>query len=425
MRKYLILVIVTVSAAFVALFCLVLILFREDIERQRQLAAERTRETARFAGYLATEHRSAEDKEIDAALASLCNSTGCERIVITDELGLVRWSGNPLISRGDDIVPFLVDQQMFNRSIADTTVALTKIVRLSGSYFQSLYYPFITDSSILMVVVEADRRYLIATDRFRNNMTFVGVGVGLMQVALVGLLLAVGRRARRAAERARTNEHLAYLGRAGAELTHELKNPLAIIKSSVDVLRGKYDPERTEKPFAFVSEEIMRLSRLINSILCFSREKSLRKEPFAPAPLLCKVSERVEHDDSVDFCLRVPETLRLVGDTDAFIQIADNLIRNAEAAAGENPLKITISFEQTDSGATITFDDTGPGIPEKVRRTVFAPFVTGREDGTGLGLAIVKSLCSRMGWEIALSRTGPKGTRFTLTVPKHLWHESS
>jgi signal transduction histidine kinase len=424
MRKYLFLAIITIGATLAALFFLVLILFWQDIDRQRQVTTERMQAIARYAGTMAVESSPGESERLDAALESLCEGAGCERIVITDDLGLVRWSGHPLITRSDDITPYLVDTEAFARSLSDTSISFTRTVRIAGSYFQSLYYPLVTDSSLYMVVVEADREYLTAAKQFRMNMLSIGAAVGLLQVVLVAALLVIARHAREAASRARMNEHLAFLGRTSAELTHELKNPLAIIKSSVDVLRRKHDPDGTARPFAFISEEIMRLSRLINSILSFSREKNLRAEPFAPTPLLEQVLSRIEHDESVRLECMVPETVRVIGDSDAFIQIADNLVRNAVTAAAGRPMEVRLSFNKEERVAQIIFDDTGPGMPEKVRRAPFAPFVSGREDGTGLGLAIVQSLCSRMEWRIALSHTGPRGTRFTLSIPGHLWHES-
>jgi signal transduction histidine kinase len=422
LRWYLVPTIVVTSITLAALFGLVLLLFHRDIDRQRKATTERMRAIARYAGSLALD---TPDGEVEEALAALCDGAGCERIVITDELGLVWWSGHPLIGQGDDIAPYLVDETAFRRGLADTTVRFTETVRIGGSWFQSMYYPLITDSRMYMVVVEADREYLAAAERFRNNITMLGVAAGVLQGVLLVSLLMIARRARDTAERARANEHLAFLGRAGAELTHELKNPLAIIKSSVDVLRRTHDPDRSARPFAFISEEIMRLSRLIDTILSFSREKSLRAESFAAAPLLAEALSRIVHGETVRFTCRVPATLMLVGDRDAFVRIIDNLLRNAVQAAGERPVVLSIEFAREKDAALLYIDDTGPGIPEPVRRTPFAPFVSGRADGTGLGLAIVKSLCDRMGWSVSLARTGPAGTRFTLTVPGALWHESS
>jgi len=245
----------------------------------------------------------------------------------------------------------------------------------------------------------------------------VGVLASLF-AALIAWLVILGRRAEKAQMLSRRNERLAFLGRTAAELAHELKNPLAIIKSSVDVARKKFDPDRTYKAFDFVSEEVMRLSRMIGDILGFSRERPMVCEPIDLAAELGRIAD--------DTCLvhaalsmevNVPVGTRITGDPQALRQIVENLIRNAAAASGGKG-RVTID-SQVDGGTTrLLVADDGPGVPEEIRGTLFDPFVSGNKSGTGLGLSIVKTLCERQGWSVRLAKSRPGETVFEVCMKK-------
>jgi two-component system sensor histidine kinase AtoS len=249
-----------------------------------------------------------------------------------------------------------------------------------------------------------------------------------MLLALSAILFAsigiIGVRARKAQKLAQHNEKLAFLGQTSAELAHELKNPLAIIKSSVDVLRRKHDPEKIEKPFEFISEEILRVSRLVDDILSFSREKRLLLEPFSPIVVLetVLVSLGNQYPD-IKIAVNISDKLRLIGDKDAFVQIASNLVRNAAAAMNSRG-RIEISAQQQKSKLFIDFSDNGPGIPGEIVPHLFEPFVSGSRTGTGLGLSIVRALCEASGWDIRLVSHGRGNTCFRIIIKEKLWQKS-
>ena len=219
----------------------------------------------------------------------------------------------------------------------------------------------------------------------------------------------------------RRNEHLAFLGRTSAELAHELKNPLAIMKASVDVLRNKLDPNREHAAFGYLSEEVMRLSRMIGNILGFSKDRPLEAKPFRALAALQEASGLQRQDfPGVEWLLELPEELTLLGDRDAFRQLAENLVRNASHAMGGQGT-IHVTWAARERGGAMLFSDSGPGLPKSVRGRLFEPFVSGSKTGTGLGLSIVKSLCERAGWTIALASDAAvdgKPTCFEVSVPK-------
>jgi signal transduction histidine kinase len=353
-------------------------------------------------------------------LASLTRATGLERAVITDSAGVVYVSSQNLIGSGEEIHPYLVDKALFARAAEENLPVFTPLSQIDGVHFQSLYYPFTLRGKRHVVVLESDQNFIAYVEQFRNYLWFASLFLLALFALLAAGLFFLERKFRAALAESRRNEHLAFLGRTSAELAHELKNPLAIIKASVDVLRNKLDPKREHAAFGYLSEEVMRLSRMINNILGFSKDRPLESRPFAPLGALRESREAQLPDfPEVEWTLDAPETLMLLGDRDAFRQLAENLARNASnAMGGKGTFKVT--WEARGKGGTMLFSDSGPGLPKAVRGKLFEPFVSGSKTGTGLGLAIVKSLCERMGWSIALAAdagAGGKRTCFEVGIP--------
>ena len=98
-------------------------------------------------------------------------------------------------------------------------------------------------------------------------------------------------------------------------------------------------------------------------------------------------------------------------------RVLENLVTNAAAAVGPGG-RVKVRSAATPQGLRLEVEDTGPGIPEEVRETLFEPFVTfGKKEGTGLGLAIVKTLTERNGGTIRFESSS-SGTRFLLDFPR-------
>ncbi|MEO7424383.1 MAG: HAMP domain-containing sensor histidine kinase [Fibrobacteria bacterium] len=355
-------------------------------------------------------------------LNRLTRATGLERAVITDSSGLVYAGSQNLIGRGEDIIPYLVDHGLFRQAAESDRAIFPPLAQIDGVQFQSLYFPFALRGKRLMVVLESDENFIAYVEQFRNYLWFASLFLLALFALLAAGLFLLERQFQAALEVSRRNEHLAFLGRTSAELAHELKNPLAIMKASVDVLRNQLDPKREHAAFAYLSEEVMRLSRMIGNILGFSRDRPLEAKPFRPLAALQEAREILRLDfPGVEWILSLPEDLALVGDRDAFRQLAENLGRNASnAMKGSGNLKVT--WEAREKGGALLFTDSGPGFPRQMRGRMFEPFVSGSKTGTGLGLAIVKSLCERSGWAIALvSDAGADGrpTCFEVGIPRN------
>jgi two-component system sensor histidine kinase PilS (NtrC family) len=199
-------------------------------------------------------------------------------------------------------------------------------------------------------------------------------------------------------------ERLEAVAELSASLAHEIRNPLASIRSSVEQLaRSKHADEDERFLSGLIVRESDRLSRLLSEFLDFAR---VRATHFAPVDLHSVVVAvvrliRAHPDCRPDAVITVEggHTL-LEGDEDLLHRVAANLVLNAVQAA-RGPIRITVNVSvaqpteiphgtDLEHSVRLQIRDNGPGIPEEVRERLFQPFVSGRSGGSGLGLAIVQ-----------------------------------
>jgi two-component system sensor histidine kinase PilS (NtrC family) len=226
-------------------------------------------------------------------------------------------------------------------------------------------------------------------------------------------------------------ERLEAVAALSASLAHEIRNPLASIRSSVEQLARSAHGDEDDRYLAqLIVRESDRLSRLLSEFLDFAR---VRATEFVPVDLQAVVTAAArmvrEHPDCrPDIEIRVQGARTVLdGDEDLLHRVVANLILNAVQAAhgatlimvSTRPAKIAelpggCSIEQP---VCLEVKDDGPGIPEELRDRLFEPFVTGRVGGTGLGLAIVqRAVEAHRG--MVLVDTGPtRGTTFTIFFP--------
>lgn len=364
------------------------------------------------------------DETINDWLDRFCQSTGFERITVCDTNLSPKWSSIGASGSDEDFTQFLIDQKLFEKAAEEGAWYFTPAVNIDGIHFKSLYYGCMVGSEPYVIVIDADQNYFDEAAGFGTTVFVIATGMFILTVLLLVAIALIDRRAQKALATAARHQRMAFLGKASAQLAHEIKNPLAIMKSSVDVLRMQFDQQRKEKTFIFLSEEIMRLSSLIENILSFSKEKICAKEPFSPGKILRDMQASFSQTfPQVVVAIDLPESFRSIGDSLAFYQIASNIMRNA-AAAMEGKGTITIRGEQQTKGYFIYFHDTGPGIPSAIAKDIFEPFVSGSKTGTGLGLAIARSLCDAMGWEIQLVSHAKGLTTFALIIKEELWVKS-
>ena len=222
----------------------------------------------------------------------------------------------------------------------------------------------------------------------------------------------------------RKNERLTTLGLLAAEIAHEIRNPLTVLKLLHGGLGNDFpadDPRRTD--LRVISEKLDQLEAIVTRVLGFAK---------APSNLHSRWSlADVVEDTLVLVRLKLAQskvTLRFQPpDRPVFIeahkgqiqQVLLNLLLNATQAMPEGGT-ITIAATVADRPAhqvRLDIADTGTGIPEPIRERIFDSFLSGRPDGTGLGLAIAKRILLSHHGDIALLASGPAGTTMRVTLP--------
>ncbi len=224
-------------------------------------------------------------------------------------------------------------------------------------------------------------------------------------------------------------ERLEAVAELSASLAHEIKNPLASIRSSVEQLSRSSRANPDEKFLAsLIVRESDRLSRLLSEFLDFSRVRVTEYRTI-DLRVIAETAVRVvrAHPDCrADVAIELTgEPTPMDGDEDLLHRVVSNLVLNAVQAAGTRILVQTSHPRPEDlppgiaveSPVALRVSDNGPGIPDSVRERLFEPFVTGRVGGTGLGLAIVQRAVAAHRGMVLVDSAPSHGTTFTVYFP--------
>lgn len=220
----------------------------------------------------------------------------------------------------------------------------------------------------------------------------------------------------------RRSERLADLGRVAAGLAHELRNPLASMAGSVELLSGSEGlrPE-DQRLMAIVLKEAARLEQLVARFLDYSRPSPPRLAPCDLAQVAAEVAAVFAADPSAAR-VRLERTLEPVTvhcDPDQLRQVLWNLLLNAAQALqeqGGGTIRLRCVPEEG-QGGRLEVEDDGPGIAPEDRARLFTPFFTTKSGGTGLGLATVHRIVEAHGGTVEAAPVEPRGIRFTVRLP--------
>ena len=264
--------------------------------------------------------------------------------------------------------------------------------------------------------------------QLRWNEVSTGLALGGVALSLV-LTWNLGRslkRQRLEHERLRDElrraEHLAGLGKLLAGVAHEVRNPLAGIRSTVQLWDRLPEQARTPESMAAVVAAVDRLNAIVSSLLHFARADSAERQSVDINGLLSEGLDLVaaqaagqgvtlERDLSRD----LPAVL---GSANALRQVALNLLTNAlQAMPAGGTLRCSTRLRPGGRAVEVRVTDTGAGIPAEARPHLFEPFFTTRPEGTGLGLAICREIVQAHGGRVELAETGAGRTTFRVELP--------
>jgi signal transduction histidine kinase len=220
--------------------------------------------------------------------------------------------------------------------------------------------------------------------------------------------------------------HLADLGLAVSKINHDLRNILASAQLFSDRIGAAEDP--VVKRFA--PKMIGAIDRAIaytRSVLAYgqAKEEPPRRQLLSLSRLVDDVSDvlALPGQERVHWENRVPAGIEVDGDPEQLFRALMNLCRNALEAVseGDDPAvirRVWVEGERSGSVASIRVCDTGPGVPERARQTLFQPFHgSTRQGGTGLGLAIAAEIVRAHGGDIGLVDRAGAGAVFEMTIP--------
>jgi two-component system sensor histidine kinase PilS (NtrC family) len=221
-------------------------------------------------------------------------------------------------------------------------------------------------------------------------------------------------------------ERLADLGRVSAALAHELRNPLASMTGSIELLRERSGlGEEDRRLMEIVLREASRLEQLVSEFLAFARPAPLRRARVDLAAVVEDTLSVFVHDPAAASLVvsRSTAPAPLECDPDQIRQVLWNLLSNAaQAAAGEErdggPATVRVACgPDAAGGAWMEVADDGPGIPHADQARIFLPFFTTKRDGTGLGLATVHRIVDAHGGTVTLDSGPSRGARFRVSLP--------
>jgi PAS domain S-box-containing protein len=225
--------------------------------------------------------------------------------------------------------------------------------------------------------------------------------------------------ARKQAEaRLREQAALTNLGQLTAVVAHEVRNPLAGLRASLQILEQRAADARDRDIIAAMVQRIDNLNDKVEDLLLYARPKPPRLQAVDIGSLMREVAHgaRVATGSvcpSID--VSGGEGVLVLADLDMLRAALLNVTMNACQAAGTEGVEVVIAVHQ--GYCRIAVHDRGPGIPPDVRERMFEPFFTTRAGGTGLGLAIVKRLVELLNGTISLNDRDGGGTVAEVSVP--------
>ena len=227
-------------------------------------------------------------------------------------------------------------------------------------------------------------------------------------------------------EHLRQMDRLAMMGQMAAGIVHEVKNPLASISGSIQMLREELREDGSgDRLVNLISREVEKLDILLNDFLTFARPSQQAEQLVDLGDLIPGTIELIRKNKGVPGSIRweieLEPDLHLRVPPSEFSQILWNLLTNAVQAIPESGL-VRIEGRRLEEGKyaggiEIRVEDNGPGIPAENFKKIFTPFFTTKDKGIGLGLSIVQKIVSQNGGLIRIQNRPAGGTEVLLLFP--------
>ena len=324
---------------------------------------------------------------------------------------------------GEETVLLTTNDREFTRTIRSqrTSLAIAMAIAVVLSVLLSLF--------LARTIVRPLRRIALAAHRVR-----LGRAREVKVPRLPSRTDEIGQLARSVSDMSQSlRQRMDNIEHFAADVTHELKNPLASLRSALDGLDRVEDPKLKLQLLAVAKDDVVRLDRLICDISEAARtDAELARAKFEPVdlgPVIEQLVSSWEHrrekgDARLAFARPRRATAVVLGDVNRLVRAIDNIIDNAISFSPPGGL-VEIAAARVGDEVRIRIDDEGPGVPEEAREAIFNRFHSIRPEEehfgrhSGLGLAIARAIVEGHDGEIDVQDRddAPSGARFTITLP--------
>ncbi|PKL42378.1 MAG: hypothetical protein CVV41_14655 [Candidatus Riflebacteria bacterium HGW-Riflebacteria-1] len=217
-------------------------------------------------------------------------------------------------------------------------------------------------------------------------------------------------------------DKLSSIGQLAASVAHEIKNPLASIKTLGQLLQEETEVGDSRREYIdVIVSEVNRLNGVVEQLLKYARPEGSSFCEIAFGEVIKPVLALVHHESERHQVVLVPDfqaDLKVYVDPEKIKQVFLNLIFNGVQSMEKGGKIFVRAFKEPDSPWNVfEVEDTGCGMSEETVRRIFEPFFTTRQRGTGLGLAIVKKIVDLHGGKIEVSSEAGRGTKFKFYLP--------
>lgn len=205
-----------------------------------------------------------------------------------------------------------------------------------------------------------------------------------------------------------------------AKMVHEIKNPLTLVASTLQLIELEFPDVKHNKHWGKLNSELHLINHLLNEFNVLTGVKRLHLESFDLGELVADVC-----DSFLSYCvsrqvqldLEMPDDLfHIESDCIKLTEVFSNLIKNAVEACSTHG-HVWVSITHDHSVARVVIEDNGCGMSAEQKRNIFKPFYTSKKTGTGLGLPIVISILEQLNGQIYIDSLVGTGSKFTVLLP--------
>ncbi len=350
---------------------------------------------------------------------------------------VIKDSGGWVLADSGDLPPDKVATcLMVSPAAVNSAEPITRCVTVGDRKILELSVPFRLNGKVVgsalvgLETAEVDR---LLHDNRRHVLLWTGFMIAIGIVTMTVFYRTQNRHATRLSalnERLHQAQRLSSLGKLGAGMAHEIRNPLNSVSMAVQRLQREFlpdtlpDREEYEHITQVIREELKRLNMLVEDFLLMARNGKVALQHQSIVELVRKTIWLIQPGASakgieVNMSCDKGEIPDVFIDADKMQQVLLNLLRNAEESISGGGGKISIAVEPSGKESVIVrFTDNGTGIPAEEIDRIFDPYYTTKQKGLGLGLTIAYEIVQAHGGELRVESRPGHGTIFEIQLPR-------